>query len=233
MSASGGTLSKVALFADPEEWPQRDMIDVTLGMDRSLILEAYARGIFPMPILDTEVVGWFSPMKRAILPLDRLRVTRSLRKTAKRYTVTIDQAFDRVLASCADPRRPHGWINEEIAACYTGLHQEGIVHSVEAWDDQGRLCGGLYGLSLGGFFAGESMFHDPDIGRDASKAALMGLVDRLTSDGVGGRLLDVQWHTPHLASLGVVEVARPDYLSLLRTALPLPAPDWHPDDVSD
>lgn len=203
------------------------MIDATLGMDPATILDAYRQGVFPMPILDGHVVGWFSPMDRAILPLDELRVSRSLRKTAKRYTITVDEAFDRVLSACADPRRPHGWINDQVEECYTWLHREGVVHSVEAWDAAGRLCGGLYGVSLGGLFAGESMFHDPEFGRDASKAALIGLVERLTADGVAGRLLDVQWQTSHLASLGVVDVPRAAYLELLAQALTLPAPAWN------
>lgn len=202
------------------------MIDVTLGMDPELIVHAYTHGVFPMPLFDTKVVGWFSPMARGILPLDGLRVTRSLRKSAKRYAMTVDHAFDRVVAACADPVRPHGWINGEVAACYTELHRMGMAHSVEVWDAEGRLCGGLYGVGVGGLFAGESMFHDPEFGRDASKAALIALVERLTADGVRGRLLDVQWKTTHLETLGVVEMPRPTYLARVRQALRLPGPDW-------
>ncbi|WP_432559993.1 leucyl/phenylalanyl-tRNA--protein transferase [Granulicoccus sp. GXG6511] len=212
-------------FEDPRTWPKLDAIGGTVELSPALILHAYRHGVFPMPFAPG-LIGWFSPMRRGILPLDGLRVSRSLRKSAKRYRLTVDQAFGQVLARCADPARPHGWIDEAIARNYAELHHAGIVHSVEAWDAEGRLCGGLYGVNMGGLFAGESMFHDPVHGRDASKAALIGLVDLLTADGVGGRLLDVQWRTDHLASLGVIEVPRDRYLELLSAALELPAPEW-------
>lgn len=215
----------MAAFGDPESWPRQDHIAIGWRTDQNLLLDAYREGAFPMPI-GGGVMGWFSPLQRGILPLDGVRVTRSLRKSAKRFTVTVDQAFDEVLARCGDPARPDGWIDEQIVGAYTGLQRRGIVHSVEAWDAAGRLCGGLYGVSIGGLFAGESMFHDPEHGRDASKVALLGLVDLLTNDGVPGRLLDVQWRTDHLASLGVIEVPRERYLRLLRRALALPAPVW-------
>jgi leucyl/phenylalanyl-tRNA--protein transferase len=131
-----------------------------------------------------------------------------------------------VLDGCADVRRPHGWINDDVRRIYRRLHRRGVAHSVESWTADGQLAGGLYGIGLGGLFAGESMFHRPDIGRDASKVALVALVDRLRQAGSDGRLLDVQWRTPHLASLGVVEVSRERYLEQLTTALTLPPPDW-------
>ncbi|MDO5500682.1 MAG: leucyl/phenylalanyl-tRNA--protein transferase [Propionibacteriaceae bacterium] len=212
-------------FEDPSTWPRLDTVSGSFGMTPQLLLHAYRHGLFPMPI-GHGIIAWFSPMRRGILPLDGFRVSRSLRKSAKRFTVTVDRAFDQVLARCADPTRQHGWINEVIVQHYTELHERGVVHSVETWDGAGRLCGGLYGVSLGGLFAGESMFHDPVHGRDASKVALLGLVDVLTGDGVPGRLLDVQWQTPHLASLGVIEVPRARYLELLGHARELPAPDW-------
>jgi leucyl/phenylalanyl-tRNA---protein transferase len=138
-----------------------------------------------------------------------------------------------VLAACADPRRPNGWIDADVERVYLGLHERGVVHSVEAWADD-ELVGGLYGVSLGGLFAGESMFHHPERGRDASKAALVALVDLLRSAGdAASRLLDVQWRTEHLASLGVVEVPRPAYLARLRTALTLAAPRWGSGPVRD
>jgi leucyl/phenylalanyl-tRNA--protein transferase len=191
--------------------------------DAELVLTAYRHGVFPMPT--GGAMGWYSPVFRGILPLDGLRVTRSLRKSAKHYAVRVDTAFDAVLDACADPTRPHGWIDDDVRRIYTELHRAGIVHSVEAWTPDGQLAGGLYGVSLGGLFAGESMFHDPEIGRDASKVALIGLVERLAADG-RPRLLDVQWQTPHLASLGAIEIERAEYLARLEQALPMPAPDW-------
>jgi leucyl/phenylalanyl-tRNA--protein transferase len=126
-----------------------------------------------------------------------------------------------VIAACADARRPGGWIRRDIRAAYTKMHELGWAHSVEAWAGD-RLAGGLYGVAVGGLFAGESMFHRD---RDASKVALVGLVDLLASAGPTGRLIDVQWVTPHLAGLGAVEVSRARYLTDLRIALDLPLPD--------
>ncbi|WP_230208425.1 leucyl/phenylalanyl-tRNA--protein transferase [Microlunatus sp. Gsoil 973] len=193
-----------------------------------LAVAGYRAGVFPMPqhgFRGRRLMGWYSPLDRGILPLDGLRVSRSLRKMIKRYAITVDTAFDEVIRRCGDPSRPGGWIDERILQVYTGLHQAGIVHSVEARTADGRLAGGLYGVSIGGLFAGESMFHDPVIGRDASKAALVALVDLLRGDGQD-RLLDVQWQTPHLASLGVIEIPREDYLRRLAVAVTLPAPDF-------
>lgn len=225
MSVVAERLVDVVKFEDPTTWPRLDTIGGTMALSPALILHAYRHGVFPMP-LGHGIIGWFSPLRRGILPLDGLRVTRSLRKSAKRYSITTDRAFDEVIARCADPTRPNGWIDEMIAHNYGELRRQGLVHSVEVWDDEGRLCGGLYGVGLGGLFAGESMFHDPVHGRDASKVALLGLVEILTADGVNGRLLDVQWRTDHLASLGVIDVPRVRYLELLREALELPTPLW-------
>jgi leucyl/phenylalanyl-tRNA---protein transferase len=212
-------------FGSPASWRHDDLIGVSREFDADLALAAYAAGVFPMPA-PARLMGWYSPLRRGVLPLDGLRVTRSLRKMLPRYEIRVDTAFGEVLAACADRRRPHGWIDRRIRKVYTELHQRGIVHSVEAWSADGELAGGLYGVSLGGLFAGESMFHRPDIGRDASKAALVALVDFLVAMDPTDRLLDVQWVTPHLASLGVVEIAREDYLELLAQALRRPAPDW-------
>jgi len=132
----------------------------------------------------------------------------------------VDTSFDAVVAGCGDPARDAGWITRDVAAAYGELHRLGWAHSVEAWRD-GELAGGLYGVAIGGLFAGESMFHRV---RDASKVALVGLVGLLTEDGRPGRLLDVQWVTPHLATLGAVEVPRSAYLGLLEDALRLPPP---------
>ena len=144
-------------------------------------------------------------------------MTASLRRSCRRFEVRVDTAFADVIAACAAPGRRGRWIDGRIEAAYTHLHELGWAHSVEAWTAQGDLAGGLYGVAIGGFFAGESMFHRE---RDASKVALVGLVERLDPAG----LLDVQWLTPHLASLGAIEVARADYLERLPGALARPLP---------
>lgn len=207
------------VFGAPESWPHSDLIGFSEEFDPALALVAYRCGVFPMPL--DERMGWWSPLKRGVLPLDGLRISKSLRKTAARYTTTIDQAFPEVLAACSDPKRADGWIDDRIAFAYTALHQAGYVHSVETWDEKGRLVGGLYGVQVGGLFAGESMFHDSELGRDASKVALLRLVAELR--GVQVKLLDVQWRTPHLATLGVIEVSRREYLSKLSNALGYPS----------
>jgi leucyl/phenylalanyl-tRNA--protein transferase len=185
-------------------------------LEPGTLLAAYRRGIFPMP--NGSVLAWWSPDPRAVLPLDRLRVTRSLRRSLARYEIRIDSAFEHVIDACADPRRPSGWISPEIWAAYMRLHRLGWAHSVEAWSlDDGELAGGLYGVAIGGLFAGESMFHHRT---DASKVALVGLVERMRERGMP--LLDVQWCTPHLESLGAVDIHRADYLRLLAEAVELP-----------
>lgn len=155
---------------------------------------------------------------RAVLDLDDLRVTRSLRQATRRYEIRVDTVFDQVIRACGDPKRPKGWIEGRITNAYTRLFDLGWVHSVEAFED-GRLVGGLYGVAIGGLFAGESMFHHA---RDASKVALVALVELLREGG--NRLLDVQWLTPHLASLGACELDRSVYLTRLENALSQPLP---------
>ncbi len=164
-------------------------------------------------------MGWWSPDPRGVLPLDGLRVSRSLRRSLRRYEVTVDRAFDEVIGACADLPRPHGWISPEIVEAYRDLARRGIAHSVESWTPDGRLVGGLYGVNVGGLFAGESMFHTEV---DASKVALVHLVEMLHE--VPGALLDVQWSTPHLASLGVVELPRLEYVRRLAVAVEQPTP---------
>jgi leucyl/phenylalanyl-tRNA--protein transferase len=166
-----------------------------------------------------DVLAWWSPDPRGVLPLDGLRVSRSLRRSCDRYAVTVDRAFEDVIDACADPDRSGRWIDAGIRAAYVTLHGLGWAHSVEAWADDGSLAGGLYGVAIGGLFAGESMFHR---GRDASKVALVHLVSRLA--GNDDALLDVQWLTPHLASLGAVEIPRTTYLTRLQRALRAPLP---------
>lgn len=203
-----------------------DVVGVGADLEPGTILAAYRRGMFPMPTARgrrrREVLAWWSPDPRGVLPLEGLRVSRSLAKSARRFEVRVDSAFAEVVDACADPARPGAWITSAVRDAYVGLHRLGWAHSVEAWAD-GELAGGLYGLAIGGLFAGESMFSRRT---DASKAALVALVKRLRAGPAGGAsaLLDVQWVTPHLASLGAVEVPRPRYLELLAEALRRPPP---------
>ncbi len=196
-----------------------DLVTYGADLEPGTLLAAYRQGIFPMP-LEGGTIGWFSPVHRAVLPIGGLRVSRSMRQSVKRFTVTVDREFRRVVSGCADPARAGAWIDGAVMRAYLRLHELGWAHSVEVWRD-GLLAGGLYGVAVGGLFCGESMFHRE---RDASKVALMALVD-LLADGQPGRLLDVQWSTPHLETLGVVEIGRATYLRLLGRALALPLPD--------
>ena len=190
------------------------------ALDPDLLLRAYSVGVFPMASTrDADDVFWVEPKKRGVLPLDQFHLSRSLAKTVRsdRYTVTVDKAFSEVVAHCAEAtaRRPDTWINPEIEAAYAELHRRGNAHSVEAWQN-GELGGGLYGVRLGAAFFGESMFSRA---RDASKVALAHLVARLR---VGGfKLLDCQFLTEHLASLGTIEIGRDAYVALLDKALGL------------
>ena len=210
------------VFPDPRD-DEDDLVGIGGDLSPGTLLAAYRQGIFPMPEHGVRPpMHWFSPVHRGIVPLDGLVVSRSLRRACRDFEIRVDTAFDEVVAGCADPARDAGWITRDIATAYAELHRLGWAHSVEAWRD-GELAGGLYGVGIGGLFAGESMFHRA---RDASKVALVALVELMTADGVGGRLLDVQWLTPHLASLGAVEVPRSAYLRLLARALRRPAPAW-------
>ncbi len=210
------------VMPDPASADRNGLVAVGADLDPGTVLAAYRAGIFPMPVRK-RVLGWWSPDPRGILPLDGLRVSRSLRRSCARFEVRVDTAFDEVIAACADPRRPHGWIDGRVQDAYRALHRLGWVHSVEAWTPDGDLAGGLYGVSIGGLFAGESMFHRHT---DASKVALVHLVDLLRAGGA--RLLDVQWRTDHLASLGVVEVPRATYLDLLADAVSQPIDPFAP-----
>ena len=206
------------VFPDPRE-SDDDIVAVGADLEPATILSAYQQGLFPMPLTDYDEMSWWSPLVRGVLPLGSLRITRSMRQSARRFTVTIDQAFDEVVAGCADRTRPGAWIDDRIVAAYRRLYRDGWAHSVEVWKGS-QLAGGLYGVAIGGLFAGESMFHRVT---DASKVALMALVD-LLDDGDPRRLVDVQWATPHLETLGVTEVARDDYLFMLAQALAAPLP---------
>ena len=202
-------------FPPTDTADEHGLVGIGADLEPGTLIAAYRHGMFPMPLSGRRPVGWWSPDPRGVLPLDGLKVSRSLRQSAKRYEVRTDLAFDEVVAACADPRRDGGWITVDICAAYGRLHRLGWAHSVEAWDrETGELAGGLYGVLIDGLFAGESMFHRE---RDASKVALVGLVERLTE--IGATLLDVQWLTPHLASLGAVEIPRAEYLVRLDGAL--------------
>lgn len=222
----------------------QDLLAVGADLEPGTVLAAYRAGLFPMHLAQPELqdsefpraaigdrqLGWWSPDPRGVLPLDCLHVSRSLRQSSRRFRFTVDQAFREVVAGCGARARPDGWINAEIAGAYQRLFELGWAHSVEVWRAD-RLVGGLYGVAIGGLFAGESMFH---LVPDASKAALLHLVRDVLDDPGGAvgsasslkpeRLLDVQWVTPHLASLGARTVPRRRYLALLRRALDLPLP---------
>ncbi|MCZ3386938.1 MAG: leucyl/phenylalanyl-tRNA--protein transferase [Actinomycetia bacterium] len=222
----------------PTQWtlPDLDHLDpalaeedlVGLGADLApgTLLAAYRAGLFPMHVAldkseqNAEVIGWWSPQPRGVLPLDGLVVSRSLRQSCGRLRTTVDVAFDAVLDSCADRGGQGQWINAEIRAAYRRLHELGWAHSVETWQGD-DLVGGLYGVSIGGLFAGESMFYRV---ADASKVALVRLVRDLAGDGRQG-LLDVQWVTAHLASLGAVAISRDEYRRRLAAALLVRAPE--------
>jgi leucyl/phenylalanyl-tRNA--protein transferase len=189
------------------------LVAVGADLEPGTLLAAYRSGLFPMP-MGRRDIGWWSPNPRGILPLDGLRVSSSLRQSCRKYTVRFDTCFREVMTRCGDPRRPNGWINKPFVDAYERLHQLGWAHSVETYDASGELVGGLYGVRIAGLFAGESMFA---AGRDASKVALVSLVDALNAADV--ELLDVQWTTPHLISLGAVDVSRSDYLDRLQQAV--------------
>jgi leucyl/phenylalanyl-tRNA--protein transferase len=199
----------------------QDLVAFGADLEPGTLLTAYRTGVFPMPLTEDATIGWFSPVDRAVLPLDGLQVSRSMRQSARRYDVTVDTVFSEVVSGCADPTREGGWIDAAMTEAYRRLHELGWAHSIEVWAPDGVLAGGLYGVAIGGLFCGESMFHRR---RDASKVALMSLVDLLRRDDEPDRLLDVQWATPHLESLGVVEIGRSAYLRLLERALAVPLP---------
>jgi len=202
-------------FPPADDWPPQDLIAAGGDLDPGTVIGAYRRGIFPMVVETPDpVLAWWSPDPRGILPLDRLRVTRSLRQSAKRFDVRVDTCFTDVIRACANPERKSGWITEEFISAYITLHELGWAHSVEVFDRAGTLAGGLYGVRIGGLFAGESMFH---VQRDASKVALVTLVQLMRDTGL--TLLDVQWTSRHLESLGVVAIPREAYLERLAHAL--------------
>jgi len=202
-------------FLPQAEWPDDEVVAIGADLEPDTVLYAYAHGMFPMYVdKKSRTLGWWSPIERGVIPLDGFRITRSLRSSAQQFVCTINVAFTRVMQECATARTDGNWINQEFIDAYTTLHQMGHAHSVEVWNKKGELVGGLYGLRINGLFAGESMFHRET---DASKVALMHLVDLMNLDGM--QLLDTQWNTDHLASLGCTSVTRADYLALLATAI--------------
>ena len=208
----------------PWQFPPVDIADrhglVAIGADGEpgTIVAAYRRGIFPMPIEPQGDLGWWSPDPRGVLRLDDFHMSRSLRRSVGRFEFQVDTAFDEVVAGCADPGRPHGWIDNRVQDAYRVLFDLGWAHSIETWLD-GELVGGLYGLAFGGLFAAESKFHRVT---DASKGAVAALVVGLRDEHADQRLIDVQWRTDHLATLGVTEIPRAEYIASLPSVLAVP-----------
>lgn len=207
-------------FPDPRSAPGDGPLAWGGDLEPATLLDAYSRGIFPWPAPDGTVF-WWSPDPRAVIPLDGLHVSRSLRRTLRsgRFRTTRDAAFPAVVAACADRPREETWITPGMIAAFTRLHELGHAHSVEVWDDGGDLVGGVYGLARGAAFMGESMFHRAT---DASKVALVSLVDHLRARRF--TLFDVQLPTAHLARLGAIEVERAAYLAELAAAVARPTP---------
>jgi leucyl/phenylalanyl-tRNA--protein transferase len=197
-----------------------DIVAAGADLEPGTVLAAYRRGLFPMPDSHGPLL-WWSPVDRGIIEVAGFTPSRSLRRARKAFEIRVNTAFDQVIRACADPRRPGPWINADIIESYTRLHRMGWVHSVEAWAGD-ELAGGLYGVAIGGLFAGESMFHCRTGG---SKAAVAGLVELLSDKYATERVLDVQWVTDHLATLGATTLPRERFLRRLERALELPLPD--------
>lgn len=200
-----------------------DLVAIGADLAPGTLIHAYSQGVFPMGLGDGGAgpIGWWSPLERGVLERDALRVSRSLRKSRSKFEVTVDKAFQDVVAACADPGREGAWITRPVAQAYTRLHELSVAHSVEVWRG-GDLVGGLYGVSIGGLFAGESMFHHVT---DASKVALCALSD-IVFASPAPRLIDTQWATEHLRSLGVTEQPRDEYRCRLDELVRAPAIDW-------
>lgn len=203
--------------------PGEDLIGVGADLQPATLITAYRSGAFPMGLGrgGRNPMGWWSPDPRGVIRPAEIHVSRSLRRSMRHFDVTIDVAFEQVMLGCADPARTGRWITPAILRAYRELHRMGWAHSIEVWQES-RLVGGLYGIAIGGLFAGESMFHRAT---DASKAALVTLAEMLVAEGDSRRIIDVQWVTPHLSSLGAVEVTRETYLTALTAALDAPLPE--------
>jgi leucyl/phenylalanyl-tRNA--protein transferase len=229
-----GPVSRPPVPPGPSRWAlhpptpdQDDLVAVGADLEPSTVVHAYSIGLFPMGVGEAggPPLGRWSPEERGVLLPGDLHVSRSVRRSRRRFSVTVDSAFAGVVAACADPSREGRWITPEVANAYGRLHELGWAHSVEVWAGE-QLAGGLYGVAVGGLFAGESMFHRRT---DASKVALWALADLWFADGDPRRIIDVQWQTAHLASLGVRAIERADYLLRLASAVKVPWLDWVPD----
>jgi len=195
--------------------PGEDLVGVGGDLAPGTLLAAYRSGVFPMGLGEegARPMGWWSPDPRGVLLPGGVSVSRSLKRSCRHFEIRVDTAFEEVVQRCASPHREGRWITSEVESAYIGLHRLGWAHSVETWQD-GELVGGLYGVSVGGLFAGESMFH---AATDASKVALVALIERLRAGGFV--LLDTQWTTAHLEQFGAVEIPRKEYLRRLKEAL--------------
>jgi leucyl/phenylalanyl-tRNA--protein transferase len=202
------------LFLDPECADANGLVGIGGDLSPSRLLDAYRRGIFPWFDEESPIL-WWSPDPRAIFEMDGLHISRRLARTVRsgRFTTTVDRAFGEVIRGCAYRPNDGVWITPEMIAAYTRLHELGHAHSVEVWYN-GELAGGIYGVTIGGFFAGESMFTRV---RDASKVALVHLMERLRQRGF--QLFDVQFLNEHTARLGAIEIPRREYLQRLRKAI--------------
>jgi leucyl/phenylalanyl-tRNA--protein transferase len=203
-------MSQAAPTLDPLRFAQGSMIDLT----PNTLLSAYAQGAFPMTDRDGQT-RWYTADPRGILPLEAFHIPRTLRQIVRqeKFKVSVNRDFEGTIRGCMKSRPEGSWISEMLVRAYQRLHELGFAHSVEVWRD-GQLAGGLYGVSLGGAFFGESMFH---VQRDASKVALVHLVDRLRQRGY--LLLDTQANTPHLQRFGCINIPAEDYLRRLDQAL--------------
>lgn len=201
------------VFPPADSADEHGIVGIGADLEPDTILSAYAQGLFPMPLDPDGPIAWWSPDPRAVLPID-MHVSRSLKKSMRRFHFTMNTAFVEVMTACANPEREHGWIDSQILRAYTRLHELGWAHSVETRNADGELVGGVYGIGLGRMFAGESMFHTET---DASKAALVHLTNVL--DAAGVVLFDVQWMTPHLSTLGAIDLSRSEYLRRLEEAV--------------
>ncbi len=209
-----GSFDTSWVFPPADSADEHGVVGVGADLEPGTILTAYASGLFPMPLEPDGPIAWWSPDPRAIIPVDGLYVSRSLKKSMRRFHFTSNTEFVEVMRRCGDPSRPHGWIDSQMIRAYTALHEMGWAHSIETRNDAGELVGGVYGIGIGRFFAGESMFHSET---DASKAALVRLCQVLIESEV--ELFDVQWMTPHLESLGAIDLSRSDYLRRLESAV--------------
>lgn len=187
------------------------------------LLAAYRSGLFPMPGDVAGEIHWWSPDPRGVIELDAFHASRSLQRSRRRFDVRVDTCFRQVVTTCSALDRQGGWITEPIVDAYCQLHELGWAHSVEVFDTDGALVGGLYGVGIGGFFAGESMFH---LVTDASKMAVWALVDVLAAGGA--TLFDVQWTTDHLRTLGATDLSRDRYLQRLTGAVSAPVDPFAP-----